>query len=77
MKTGRPSKYKDDGCELYPSCANCPESVCVFDQYGGIAAYEKRKRNLEIRKLFEEGKSKKEIALIFGVDRKTVERALK
>lgn len=71
-------QYKDQGCELADSCLECPFPQCVYEQPGGKQRWLKKRRNREIIKLFTtEGKGVKELALIFGVSQRTVQRALK
>ena len=70
-------QYKDEGCDLAISCLNCPFPVCVYEQPGGKQRWLKKLRDGEIIKLFtDEGRGIKELALRFGVSRRTVQRAL-
>ena len=70
--------YKDEGCELAESCLNCPFPGCIYDEHGGKQRLLKRQRDTEIVRLFKkEGKGVKELALIFGISQRTVQRALK
>jgi len=70
--------YQDNGCELAASCLNCPLARCIYDEPGGRQRYMKRLRNKEIVRLFaSEGKDLKELAAIFGISQRTVQRALK
>jgi len=69
--------YKDEGCDLASSCLNCPFAQCVYEQPGGRKRWLKRMRNREMVRLFtREGKEIKELALMFGVSTRTVQRAL-
>ena len=71
-------RYQDDGCEFADSCLNCPLPVCVHDEPGGRQRLRKRRRAEEMAGLFTTGgKGVKELAEIFGVSRRTVQRALK
>ena len=71
-------QYQDEGCEFAPSCLNCPLPVCVYDEQGGKQRLLKRRRAEEMERQFtREGKSIGELAQIFGVSRRTVQRALK
>ena len=71
-------QYQDNGCEFAESCLNCPLPVCVYDQPGGKQKLLKRRRAAEMARLFaSEGKSVGELAQIFGVSRRTVQRDLK
>ena len=71
-------QYHDDGCEFALSCLNCHLPICVYDEPGGKQRLLKRRRAVEMARLFtREGKSIGELAQIFGVSRRTVQRALK
>ena len=70
--------YRDDGCDLADSCLNCPFGKCVYEEAGGRQRWLKGLRDEEMTRLFSrEGKGVKELALIFGVSQRTVQRALK
>ena len=70
--------YRDEGCELADSCLNCPLSKCIYDEPGGRQRWLKRQRDRQIVRLFTiEGKGAKELALMFGLSRRTVQRTLK
>ena len=70
--------YKDEGCDLAGSCLNCPFTKCVYDEPGGKQRWLKKTRTTEITRLFtSEGKEIKELASMFGVSRRTIQRALK
>lgn len=71
-------QYKDEGCDLADSCLNCPFLQCVYEQPGGRQRWLKNLRDREIARLFTgEGKGVKELALLFDVSQRTVQRALK
>ena len=71
-------QYTDAGCEFSPSCLNCCLPVCVYDEPGGKQALRLRRRTAEIIRLFhQEGKSVRELAGLFGVSVRTVQRTLK
>ncbi len=70
--------YRDEGCELADSCLNCPFPECIFEQPGGKRRLLMAQRNGEIARLFEhEKKSVKELAHIFKLSIRTIQRALK
>ncbi|NLL90290.1 MAG: hypothetical protein GX226_04215 [Dehalococcoidales bacterium] len=70
--------YRDEGCELAASCLNCPFPECIFEQPGGKRRLLMEQRNNEIARLFkDEKKSIKELALLFKVSIRTIQRALK
>ena len=78
-------RYQDDGCELasthlgYKSnCLDCPFLQCVYDEPRGRQRYTKRLRDQEITRLFNtKKKGIKELALMFCVSQRTIQRALK
>ena len=70
--------YRDEGCDLADSCLNCPFAKCIYDKAGGKQRWSKRLRAREMARLLTtEGKGVKELALMFGVSQRTVQRALK
>ena len=70
-------RYRDEGCDLAASCLSCPFPQCIYEQPGGKQHWLKMMRNREIIRLFiREGKGIKELALLFGVSTRTVQRAL-
>jgi len=71
-------RYRDEGCEFTDSCLNCPFEKCIYDEPRGRQRYIKRLRAKEIARLFTTGgKGIKELALMFGLSQRTVQRALK
>ncbi|MCK9487551.1 MAG: helix-turn-helix domain-containing protein [Dehalococcoidia bacterium] len=69
--------YRDDGCDLFPSCLSCPLARCRYDVPGGVRALLNQERDHQIRVLREDaGLSVDEIAERFQVSRRTVFRAL-
>ena len=70
--------YRDEGCEFADSCLNCPLTKCIYDEPGGKQHWLKRQRDKQIVRLFTvEGKGIKELALMFGLSQRTVQRTLK
>ncbi len=70
--------YQDEGCELANSCLNCPFTRCIHDEPGGKQRWLKGLRAREMARLFTtERKGIKELALMFAVSQRTVQRALK
>ena len=71
-------RYQDEGCEFANSCLNCPLEKCIYDESRGKQHYIKRLRDKEIARRFtNDGKEIKELALMFGLSQRTVQRALK
>ncbi len=72
------SHYQDEGCELAESCLNCPFPKCVYEEPRGKQHVLKRWRAREMTRLFTtEGKGANELALMFDVSQRTVQRILK
>jgi AraC-like DNA-binding protein len=69
-------EWRDQGCEFFPSCLNCPLPRCVEDEPRGQQRLRMAARKRRIVELRRRGKSVKEIAQLFGVSRRTVQRAL-
>jgi hypothetical protein len=71
-------RYRDEGCELADSCLNCPFPQCIYEQPRGKQRWLKRARDCEIVRLFNsKGRSVRELAQVFGVSQRTIQRALK
>ena len=70
--------YEDEGCEMADSCLNCPYQRCIYDEPGGRQHWRKRLRDSEINRMFgSEDRGVKELASIFSVSQRTIQRALK
>jgi len=70
--------YRDKGCEFANSCLNCPLPQCIYEQPRGRQRWLKRLRAREMIRLFTNGgKEVKELAAMFGVSQRTVQRVLK
>ncbi len=69
--------YEDRGCDMAPSCLSCPFPRCLEEEPWGKQKFSKRRRDERMAELRREGKSVEEIALIFDVSDRTVDRALK
>ena len=69
--------YRDEGCEFAESCLNCPFDQCLFDRPRGRQRWMKELRNREIERLFTGGWGMKELAWMFGLSQRTIQRALK
>jgi transcriptional regulator of acetoin/glycerol metabolism len=68
--------YRDEGCDIYPSCLRCPLPRCRYDEPGGIRALLGAHRDRLIVDLRRQGMGIDELARRFGVSRRTVFRAL-
>jgi transposase-like protein len=69
--------YRDEGCELAPSCLNCPFPHCIEDMPRGRQRQRKEIRNREIFRSYSQGEGVKQIAQRLKVSERTVQRALK
>ena len=69
--------YEDRGCELFHSCLSCPFPDCLKEEPWGKARFLKRGRAERMMELKKAGKSAREIARIFEVSPRTVQRWLK
>ena len=69
--------YEDNGCELHPSCLSCPFPRCIKEEPWGKERFLKTQRARRMMALKKEGKSTEEIARIFQVSVRTVQRWLK
>ncbi|MFY9812580.1 MAG: helix-turn-helix domain-containing protein [Dehalococcoidales bacterium] len=70
--------YPDEGCEFSESCLNCPLPVCIYDEPRGKHRLLRKKRVNEMTQLYaKDGKSIRELARIYKVSRRTVQRTLK
>lgn len=70
--------YRDEGCELADSCLHCPMPQCVYDRPRGRQRWLKKLRAKEMARLFtSKGKGTREMAEMFGVTQRTVQRVLK
>jgi hypothetical protein len=70
------TRYRDDGCDVNPSCLTCPLPRCRYEEPGGLRALLNEARDLEIVALRARGVSVAELAGRFGVSRRTVFRVL-
>ncbi len=69
--------YRDEGCEYAKACLDCPFPQCLFDEPRGRQRWMKQTRDREIKRLFNAGNKVKELAALFGVSERTIQRALK
>lgn len=69
--------YRDEGCDFAASCLNCPFPQCLYEIPRGRQQWIKQARNTEVIRLFSQGWKVKELAVLFGVSQRTVQRALK
>ena len=69
--------FKDDGCEVSPSCLRCPLPRCKYDDPGWYQREVRDQRDQKIHRAKQaEGLSVPQLAHRFGVSQRTVFRAL-
>ncbi len=70
--------YRDDGCEVYFSCLDCPLPICKFDDPGWLQRESRQSRDeAMISARRSEDLSVAEVAERFEVSTRTVHRVLK
>ena len=72
------SEYRDQGCDLSPSCLRCPLPKCRHDKQEGGRRVSKRLRDLEIfRQRTASGRSISELATEFDLSKRTIQRIIR
>ncbi len=72
------SEYRDQGCDLSPSCLKCPLPRCRHDKQEGSRRASKRLRNMEIfRQRTASGRSISELAKEFDLSKRTIQRIIR
>ncbi len=72
------TRYRDNGCDLYPSCLRCPLPRCRYEEPGGAPAMLRTGRDETIVRLSrEQDLSVDELAARFGLSRRTIFRVLR
>jgi hypothetical protein len=70
--------YSDRGCDLFPSCLNCPLPRCRYEERGGASALIRSGRDASIIAMADErGLSVDALARMFGLSRRTIFRVLR
>lgn len=70
-------QYRDEGCEVSPSCLNCPLPKCKHDEPGWLKRCSREQRDERILQLWrEEGVSTSELARRFSLSTRSVFRIL-
>jgi hypothetical protein len=71
------TRYRDEGCDVHPSCLTCPLPRCRYDEPGGVRALLNLDRDREIFHLRRrQGLAVETLANRYGVSRRTVFRIL-
>ena len=70
------TRYRDNGCDVSPSCLTCPLPRCRYEEPGGLRALLNKTRDEQIVAQRATGVPVAELATRFGVSRRTVFRVL-
>jgi hypothetical protein len=70
------TRYRDDGCDVHPSCLTCPLPRCRYEQRGGLRGMMNAYRDRQVLELREEGIEVPELSERFGLSRRTIFRIL-
>ena len=68
--------YEDTGCDLAPSCLECPLALCKYDDPNGARYDRTVMRDTEIMRLFAEGLKVSAIASIVNISSRTAYRVI-
>jgi len=69
-------RYRDEGCELAPSCLRCPFPACKYDDPAAWHNALRERRNRELRRLRRNGWSIGDLAERYGLSKRSVHRIL-
>ncbi len=70
--------YRDDGCEIYPSCLRCPLPQCKYDDPGWLQREKRRERDQNIvEAVRRDGASISEVASRFSISQRTIFRIIR
>ena len=70
--------YRDDGCEIYPSCLRCPLPQCKYDDPGWLQREKRRERDQNIIEAVKrDGVSISEVASQFSISQRTIFRIIR
>ena len=69
-------EWRDEGCELFPSCLGCPLPKCVEEEPRWRQRLATRVKDRKIAQMKRQGKSHKEIAQALNISVRTVRRGL-
>ena len=70
--------YRDEGCEISPSCLNCPLPRCRHDIPTGIRGLKQAAKDFSVWNAMQaEGLTVKEAAVRFSVSKRTVFRIMR
>ena len=70
--------YRDEGCEVSPSCLECPLPQCKYDDPGWLQRYKRNERDREVLTAMRQGGlSVPEAARRFELSQRTVFRIVR
>ena len=69
-------EWRDEGCEFFSACLACPLPRCLEEEPRGRQKLKMMARSRQMAKLKAEGKGVMEIAWLYHVHKRTVQRAL-
>ena len=69
-------RYRDEGCDLFPSCLNCPLPQCRYDGPERRQVV-KELRNEEVIRLHDEGETISQLAQRYQVSTRTIYRIVR
>ena len=70
------ANWKDGGCDLHPACLQCPLPRCIEEQPRGRQEQRMSFRSAAMAEMLKKGNSVREIAAVYSVSARTVQRAL-
>ena len=68
--------WKDRGCEFFSACLSCPLPRCIEERPRGKQRLRMLARASQMAQLKRQGRSTAEIAKLFNVSKRTVQRVL-
>lgn len=68
--------WKDTGCEVHSSCLKCPREKCIEEESRGRQKLRMNARSRQMALLRRQGKNVTEIARLYSVSERTVQRSL-
>ncbi len=70
--------YRDDGCDVYPSCLRCPLPQCKYDDPGWLQRERRKERDKTIMDaLKRDGISISDAASRFSISQRTIFRIIR
>lgn len=72
------TQYRDEGCDISPTCLRCPLPQCRYDDPGWLRRETKSRRDREVLLIHQaEGLGPTDLARRFGLSRRTIHRILR